>query len=105
MRVIVNSGHVGHAPPHECENGLPTVPYEAPGRMDAIRAALTARGGFTFEEAPALDESIAFAIHDPAYVAFLRETSAELAKARAGAPKIAMPSVFPYGPTPPRRRG
>lgn len=105
MRVIVNSGHARHAPPQECENGLPTAPYEAPGRIDAIRAALDARGGFTFDESPTVAEESLFALHDPAYVAFLRETSTELAKAPKDSPAFAIPSVFPFGPSPPRNRG
>jgi acetoin utilization deacetylase AcuC-like enzyme len=105
MRVIANSGHADHAPPHECENGQPTLPYEVPGRIDAIRAALEKKGGFHFEEAPKLGEEAALALHDPAYVAFVRRTSVELSRARGSAPKVALPSVFPYGPSPPRHRG
>ena len=98
MRVIVNRGHARHVPPHECENGLPTAPSEVPGRVASILAALTAHGGFTFEDAPAIAEEALFALHDADYVAFLRETSADLAQ--TGSPGFAIPTVFPYGPSP-----
>lgn len=100
MRVIVNPGHAAHAPPHEADNGTPVPPWEVPGRVAAIRTALEARGGFTFEDAPAVGEEALVALHDTAYVTYLRETSAELARARGQAPRFVIPSVFPYGPAP-----
>jgi acetoin utilization deacetylase AcuC-like enzyme len=105
MRVIVNRNHGGHVPPHECENGLPAPAYESPGRIEAVRAALASRGGYTFEEGRFVDERTVLALHEPAYVEFLRSTSAELARAPAGAPRFAIPSVFPYGRETPRYRG
>src|SRR6266540_2871131 len=100
MRVIVNSSQAGHVPPLEWDDGGITPPFEATGRFDAIRAALQARGGFTFEEPPLVGEDEVLALHDAAYVAFLRETSAELARGHGPAPQLAMPSVFPFGPSP-----
>jgi len=100
MRVIVNPRHAAHAAPHEVDNGLPVPPWETPGRVGAIRAALEARGGFAFEDAVPATEEDAAALHHPAYVAYLRETSAELARARGATPKFAVPSVFPFGPNP-----
>jgi acetoin utilization deacetylase AcuC-like enzyme len=100
MRVILNPKHESHAPPGEVENGAVIPCYECPGRLTAIRTALEAAGDYTFEEPPAAaDETIA-AIHDPAYIAYLRETSAELRRARGSTPKVQWPSVFPYGPNP-----
>jgi acetoin utilization deacetylase AcuC-like enzyme len=77
---------------------VPTRPFEVPVRVAAIRAALVAAGGFTFEEAPPLDEFRVMALHDPAYVAYLRETSDALARPARGMPNFAIPSVFPYSP-------
>jgi acetoin utilization deacetylase AcuC-like enzyme len=99
MRVILNPRHAGHAPPHEVDNGTVSTAWEAPRRFDAIRAVLEARGGFTFEDAP-IPEAAVTGLHDPGYVAYLRETSAEL-RATGGA---VFPSVFPFGPQP-RARG
>src|SRR5438477_6364606 len=91
MRVIVNGRHAGHAPPHEADNGTPVPPWEVPGRVDAIRAALEARGGFVFEDAPLLEEAAVTPLHDPAYVSYLRETSAELGRARGATPRFVVP--------------
>src|SRR6185437_13803647 len=96
MRVIVNENHGRHAPLHECENGLPTPPYEVPGRIAAIRTALEAAGGFAFEVAPPIGEEKLAALHDPAYVAYLRSTSAAIARQPKELPAFVLPSVFPY---------
>ena len=100
MRVILNPRHAAHATPHEVDNGVAVPPWEVPGRFDAIRAALERRGGFAFEDAPPIPESAVHFLHDPAYVAYLREASAGL---RGGA--AIYPSVFPYGPAPHVRGG
>lgn len=100
MRVIENPRHESHAPPGEVENGAVIPCYECPPRQTAIRAALEAAGGYTFEEPPPADEAAIAAIHDPAYIAYLRETSAELRRARGTTPKVQWPTVFPYGPAP-----
>src|SRR5205085_738856 len=71
-----------------------------PGRVAAVRAALEARGGFAFEDAPPADEAAVGGLHDPAYVVYLRETATELGKARGAAPRFVLPSVFPFGPAP-----
>jgi acetoin utilization deacetylase AcuC-like enzyme len=100
MRVIQNPKHESHSPPGEVENGAVIPCYESPGRLVAIRSALEAVGGYIFEEPPvATDEAIA-TVHDPAYIAYLRETSAELRRARGNTPKAQWPTVFPYGPHP-----
>lgn len=104
MRVIGNPAHTGHVPPHEIDNGAVTPAWDAPGRYAAVRAALEARAGFVFEDAPPVAESAVTALHDPDYVAYLRDTSAALA-----AGEWVMPSVFPFAGGPPRgdkaRRG
>src|SRR5262245_31190998 len=100
MRVIQNPKHESHAPPGEVENGAVIPCYEAPPRLSAIRTALEAAGGYTFEEPPAATEDAVAAVHDRAYIAYLRETSAELRRARGNTPRIQWPTVFPYGPTP-----
>lgn len=100
MRVILNPKHEPHAPPGEVENGTVIPCFEAPARLAAIRAALEAAGGHTFEDPPAATEEMVAAVHDPAYVAYLRETAAELRRARGSTPKVQWPTVFPYGPNP-----
>ena len=44
MRVILNPRHAEHVPPHEVDNGTPVPPWELPGRLAAIRAALASLG-------------------------------------------------------------
>ncbi|MCI0699748.1 MAG: histone deacetylase family protein [Planctomycetia bacterium] len=100
MRVILNPKHAEHAPPGEVEGGAVIPSYESPGRFDAIRAALEAAGGFTFEEPPKPSEEPVAAIHDAAYITYLREASAEAKKARDPAAKQLWPTVFPFGPNP-----
>jgi len=100
MRVILNPRHAAHSPPHEVDNGTLTPPCDVPGRLAAIRAALGRRSGFTFEDAPPIAEGAVTALHDPAYVAYLREASAGLRPGQA-----VYPSVFPYGPAPRVRGG
>src|SRR5687767_12857874 len=100
MRVILNPKHEPHAPPVEMENGAAIPCYEAPPRLAAVRAALEAAGGYTFEDAPPIPEEALAAVHDPAYIAYLREASAELRRARGNSPKVQWPTVFPYGPAP-----
>ena len=105
MLVILNPKHAGQVTPAEIDNGVPAPPHEVPGRFDAILAALTADPSFRFEDAPAADDSIVAAVHDPAYVMYLREAGVEVAKARGTAPRAIYPSVFPYGPSPKVRGG
>ncbi len=100
MRVIVNPRHELHTPPGEVENGSVIPCYECPPRLTAIRTALQTAGGHTFEEAPLAGEQALVTVHDPAYITYLRETSAELRRARGATPRVQYPTVFPYGPTP-----
>jgi acetoin utilization deacetylase AcuC-like enzyme len=100
MRVIQNPKHDLHAPPGEVENGAVIPCYESPARLAAIRAALEEAGGYTFEEPPVVSDEVVAAVHDPAYIAYLRETSAELRRSRGSTPKVQWPTVFPYGPHP-----
>jgi acetoin utilization deacetylase AcuC-like enzyme len=100
MRVILNPKQADHAPPGEWENGAVIPCYEAPGRFDAIRAALESAGGFIFEEPPKPSEEVIAAIHHPAYITYLREASVEAKRARDPAAKQLWPTVFPFGPNP-----
>jgi len=100
MRVILNPKHAEHAPPGEVEGGAVIPSYEAPGRFDAIRSALEAAGGFTFEEPPKPSEESVAAVHHAAYITYLREASTEAKKARDPAAKQLWPTVFPFGPNP-----
>lgn len=100
MRVILNPSHAGHVPPCEWESGQVIPCYEGPPRIEAIRAALDAVGGFTFEEPPKLGTECLSGVHHPAYVAYLREASAEAQKATDPAERQLWPTVFPYGPNP-----
>ena len=105
MLVILNTRHAGQVTPVEIDNGVPVASHEVVARFDAIRTALAADPLFRFEDAPAGDESILAALHDPAYVMYLRETTVEVAKARGAAPRTIYPSVFPFGPSPQVRGG
>jgi acetoin utilization deacetylase AcuC-like enzyme len=100
MRVILNPKHEAHAPPGEVENGAVIPCFEGPARLAAIRSALEAAGGHTFEDPPAATEEALAAVHDAAYIAYIRETAAELRRARGSTPKVQWPTVFPYGPNP-----
>lgn len=93
VRVIGNPAHAAHVPPHEVDNGTIVPPWEVPARYEAIRAALAARGGYAFEDAPPVAPDAACALHDPGYVAYLRDTAAALAVG-----EWVMPSVFPFAP-------
>jgi len=100
MRVILNPKHEAHIPPGEIENGSIIPCYERPERLTAIRAALELAGGHTFEEPPTCSEEAIATVHDSGYIAYLRETSAELRRARGSTPKVQWPTVFPYGRNP-----
>jgi acetoin utilization deacetylase AcuC-like enzyme len=100
MRVILNPKHESHAPPAEIENGAVIPCYEAPARLAAIRSALETADGHTFEDPPLVSEEAVEAVHDRAYVTYLRETCGELRRARGNTPKVQWPTVFPYGPQP-----
>src|SRR6186997_3353861 len=100
MRTILNPKHEAHFSPGEVENGVVIPSYEGPPRLAAIRSALEAAGGFTFEEPPVAGEEALVTVHEPAYVAYLREASAELRRARGSTPRERWPTVFPYGPKP-----
>jgi acetoin utilization deacetylase AcuC-like enzyme len=100
MRAILNPKHDAHSPAVEVENGAVIPCYEAPPRLTAIRSALEAAGGFTFEEPPVASEDAIAVVHDRAYVTYLREAAAELRRARGSSPRERWPTVFPYGPHP-----
>ena len=95
MRVIVNARHAGHVPKTEFDNGALVPAWEVPDRVAAIRAALEAAGGFEFEDGPELFADAPVPLHDPGYVAYLRDTSAALRPS-----DVVYPSVFPFGPAP-----
>lgn len=100
MRVILNPKHESHVPPGEVENGAVIPCYECPARLSAIRSALENAGGYVFEDPAAASEEAVAAVHHPAYIAYIRETSAELRRARGSTPRVQWPTVFPYGPRP-----
>src|SRR4051794_9702362 len=93
MRVILNPRHAEHVPHHEVDNGEPVTAWEVPTRFEAIRAALSARNGYIFEEPVPVDEAAVIGLHAPDYIAHLRESGAELGN-KGGA---IYPSVFPHG--------
>jgi acetoin utilization deacetylase AcuC-like enzyme len=95
MRVIDAGPNPGHRPPFEVDGGVLVPPADGPARVDAIRAGLAAVPGLYLTEPKLIDPSALSPLHDPGYVAFLRDSCAELAA--AGAPAL-YPSVFPYRP-------
>ena len=88
MRRFYAPVQASHAPAHELHNGG-FAPYaEVPARAEAIRAAI----GTTEVPADRGEAPIA-AVHDPAYLAFLRD--APRLWAEAGRPGDAIPYAFP----------
>ena len=95
MRVTLNPKQADHAPLIEWEGGAVIPSYEAPGRFDAIRAALETAGGFEFEEAPKPTEEPVALVHHAAYVAYLpRSQRGREAGARPGHGSNSGPPCF-----------
>ena len=104
MRAILNPKHDAHSPPLEIENGAIVPCYETPPRIAAIRTALEAAGGFTFEEPPVASEEALAAVHDLAYIAYLREAAAELRR-RGGIRRASAGRLFSLMAVSPRTGG
>ena len=99
MLVIDAGPNPGHRPPFELDGGLRVPPSDVPERVDALRAGLAGLPGVRFADVAVLDPAALSPLHDPVYVAFLRETCAGLAAARLPDREPALyPSVFPYRP-------
>jgi len=97
MRVIDAGPNAGHRPPFEVDGGRHVPPFDVPDRVAAIRAGLAAVPGLQFTDVELIDPSALSPLHDPGYVAFLRDACAELAAARTPDREPAVyPSVFPY---------
>jgi acetoin utilization deacetylase AcuC-like enzyme len=97
MRVINAGPNAGHRPPFEVDGGLHTPPSDVPARVDALRAGLAGLPGLQFVDVELLDPADLSPLHDPTYVAFLRDTCAELAVAHSPDREPALyPSIFPF---------
>lgn len=97
MRVIDAGPSPGHRPPFEVAGGLHVPPADLPARVEALRAGLAGVPGLHFTEVEPIDPAAVCPLHDPGYVAFLRDTCAELAAARTPDREPALyPSVFPF---------
>ncbi len=71
MRVVASPLHARHAPEHEIEASRLQLPFEHPGRAEAIRAALAADARFTLVEPAEWGTAPIEAVHDPGLVRFL----------------------------------
>ena len=99
MRVIDAGPNPGHWIPFEVDGGLHVPPSDRPDRVEAVRAGLAAVSGLHFAEAEPVDPALLSPLHDAGYVAFLRDTCAELAATRTPDREPALyPSVFPFRP-------
>ncbi|HKB06339.1 MAG TPA: hypothetical protein VKD90_29360, partial [Gemmataceae bacterium] len=97
MLVVSTGPNAGHRPPFELDAGTVTPASEVPDRVPAILSGLTAVPGVRVVDAARIDPSVLSPLHDPDYVAFLREACAELTAAAEPDREPALyPSVFPY---------
>jgi len=69
--VFASDTHRRHAPEREIESSAFQVPYEHPGRADAIRAALASSPAFDVREPPQSSRAAIEAVHEPGLVEFL----------------------------------
>jgi len=69
--VFASDTHRRHAPEREIESSRFQVPYEHPGRADAIRAALASSPAFDVREPPPSSRVAIEAVHEPGLVEFL----------------------------------
>jgi acetoin utilization deacetylase AcuC-like enzyme len=69
--VFASDRHRLHDPEHEIEASALQLPFEHPGRAEAIRAALAADERFAISEPPPTGTTPIEAVHDPGLVQFL----------------------------------
>lgn len=97
MRWASSSIHARHDPEVELEASRLQPPFEHPGRVSAIEAALHGRDGFDAVEvdtiAPDRLEDAIAAVHDPGLVAFLA-TAWERYQLEVGPRREVVPDVF-----------
>jgi acetoin utilization deacetylase AcuC-like enzyme len=99
MLVLTTGPNPGHRPPFEVDAGAVTPPSEVPDRVPALLSGLSAVPSVRIAAAEPIDPAALSPLHDPGYVAFLREMCAELAGSQQPDAEPALyPSVFPYGP-------
>lgn len=90
MRVLSSGSNELHRPPYEVAGGLIVPALEIPDRVDALIEGLSRVNRVTIEQAASPNLDCLSEIHDPAYLAFLKETCLHL-KGEA-----LFPSVFPF---------
>ena len=71
IRVFASDRHRGHDPEHEIEASGLQVPFEHPGRAEAIHAALAADQRFDVLEPRDAGTAVIEAVHEPGLVRFL----------------------------------
>jgi acetoin utilization deacetylase AcuC-like enzyme len=97
MLVLSTGPNAGHRPPFEMDAGAVTPPSEVPDRVPALLGGLATLPGLRRLDAEPIDPSVLSPLHDPDYVAFLREACAELSAAAEPDREPALyPTVFPY---------
>jgi acetoin utilization deacetylase AcuC-like enzyme len=93
MQVVHTDVHRRHDPQVEFEMSSAHLPYEHPGRADAIRAALAADDRFALRTPDEWGLDPIEAVHDPGLVRFLASAWAEYQVAHPGTREV-VPDVF-----------
>ncbi|MGZ8604060.1 MAG: histone deacetylase family protein [Actinomycetota bacterium] len=94
MRVVSTAEHARHAPRREVADGREIGIFEVPERAEAIRSALEADGGFTFEGPAEHGAGPITAVHEPGMLAFLEHAWLDWRAAGEAADEI-FPDTFP----------
>ena len=100
MKVVYSDDHRLHAGGRELLNGELVLLFETPERLDRILEQLIARGFGELLAPEPHDLAPILRVHDPDYVAFLREAHALWRAEEPSAPDCALPFAFAQGAAP-----
>jgi acetoin utilization deacetylase AcuC-like enzyme len=78
MQAVYSPSHLGHDPTLETFQGMPITAHEVPERIELIKAALEADGGFPLHAPTEHGLAPIEAVHDPGLVRFLEDAWREL---------------------------
>src|SRR5262245_48793467 len=99
MLVISAGPNVGHRPPFEFDGEVLIPSSDVPDRINAVLTGLKSVPGVSTEDVNPAVEAEVTVLHDPGYIAFLREGCAELSAAyRADFEPALFASIFPNQP-------
>ena len=98
--LVINAGaNAGHRPPFEFDGEVLIPPSDVADRVSAILSGLKGLAGVRVEEVTPASPADVTVLHDPRYVAFLRDACLELSAGyRADFEPALFASVFPYQP-------